>query len=47
MEEKAAGKRKTVIPCDARDKVTDASAAKHFLTFVSHKSEFVGGCVLD
>lgn len=47
MEEKAAGKGKTVIPCDAGDKVMDASAAKRFLMFVSNKSEFVGGCVLD
>lgn len=47
MEEKASGKGKTVIPCDARDKVMDASAAKHFLMFVSSKCEFVGGCVLD
>lgn len=45
MEERATGKGKPVIPCDAGDKVMDASVAKHFLTFVSSKSEFVGGCV--
>lgn len=47
MEEKASGKGKTVIPCDAGDKVMDASVAKHFLMFISSKCEFVGGCVLD
>lgn len=47
MEEKMAGKGKTVNLCDAGDKVTDAPVAKHFLLFVSNKSEFVGGCMLD
>lgn len=47
MEGKATGKGKRIIPCDAGDKVMDALAAKHFLTFVSNKSEFVGGRVLD
>lgn len=46
-EEKVAGKGKTVNLCDAGDKVTDVSVAKHFIFFVSNKSEFVGGCVLD
>jgi len=41
-----AGKGKTVIPCNARDKVMDASAAKYFFTSVSNKFVFVGGCVL-
>lgn len=41
MEEKVAGKGKAVVPCAAADKVTDASVAKHFLTFVSNKCEFV------
>lgn len=37
MEQEASGKGKTVIPCDAGDKVMDASVARHFCMSVSNK----------
>lgn len=48
MEEKASGKGKTVIPCDARDKVVKASAARHFCMLVSNKfGLLVAACWID